>query len=52
MVKEGRLWRSRVGKFNIEAQENAMGWSQLCVHVELKAGLWLAKLSGHRGHQS
>lgn len=52
MVKEGRVSRSRVGEFNIEAQENVTGWSQLCVHVELKAGLWLARLGRHRGHQS
>lgn len=29
MVKERRVSRSRVGEFNIEAQENAKGWSQV-----------------------
>lgn len=44
--------RSRVGEFNIEAQENVKGWSQLCMQVELEAGLWLARLGRYRGHQS
>lgn len=44
--------RSRVGEFNIETQENATGCSQLYVHVELEAGLWLARLGRQRGHKS
>lgn len=52
MVKERRVSRSRVGEFNIEAQENAKGWSQVSVHVELEGGLWVARLGRHRSHQS